>query len=123
MNKNKQVLKHCPNFYKIMDFEYYEDDVLSEKIINVYHDFVFKVDINNKKSITKLEQIDFIINKYIDDYFFRKELKAEMSRIRIRKGQDILIGLSKYLIIMKLVILEIYIFQGGYNGWRFLYRG
>ena len=89
MNKNKQVLKHCPNFYKIMDFEYYEDDVLSEKIINVYHDFVFKVDINNKKSITKLEQIDFII---------RKELKAEMSRIRIRKGQDILEAIIDWII-------------------------
>ena len=58
----------------------------------------FKVDINNKKSITKLEQIDFIINKYIDDYFLEKELKAEMSRIRIRKGQDILEAIIDWII-------------------------
>ena len=59
---------------------------------------IIKNNINNKKSITKLEQIDFIINKYIDDYFFRKELKAEMSRIRIRKGQDILEAIIDWII-------------------------
>ena len=98
MNKNKQVLKHCPNFYKIMDFEYYEDDLLSSKIINVYHDYVFKVNVNDKKSVNKLEQVDFIINKYIDDYSFRKELIAEMNRIKVRKGEDILEAIIDWII-------------------------
>ena len=31
MKKNKQILKHCPNFYKIVNFEFFEDDKLSEK--------------------------------------------------------------------------------------------
>ena len=48
MNKNKQILRHCPNFYKIMNFEYFEDDKLSEKLLDVYEEFVFKVDLNNK---------------------------------------------------------------------------
>ena len=98
MNKNKQVLKHCPKFYKIMDFEYYEDDLLSSKIINVYHDYVFKVNVNDKKSVNKLEQVDFIINKYIDDYSFRKELIAEMNRIKVRKGEDILEAIIDWII-------------------------
>lgn len=98
MNKNKQILKHCPNFYKIMDFEFYEDDKLSQKLINVYHDYVFSIELNDKKGIKKLEQIDFIINKYIDDYFFRKELRSEMNKIRVRKGEDILEAIINWII-------------------------
>jgi len=98
MNKNKQVLKHCPNFYKIMNFEYYDDDKLSEKLIDIYHEYVFKIDINNKKDIAKLEQLDLILNKYIDDYFFRKELKFEMKRIKVRKDEDILSAIVNWII-------------------------
>ena len=77
MNKNKAILKHCPNFYKIIDFEYLEDDQLSERLVRVYHDFVFKVDLSNRVQVTKLEQLDVVLNKYIDDYFFRKELREK----------------------------------------------
>lgn len=98
MNKNKQILRHCPNFYKIVNFEYFEDDKLSEKLIDVYEEFVFKVDPTNKNQVTKLEQLDLVINKYIDDYFFRKELKSEMKRIRIRKDEDILNAIVNWII-------------------------
>lgn len=82
MNKNKQILRHCPNFYKIINFEYYDDDELSKKLIDVYEKYVFKVDIKDKNEIKRLEQLDLVLNKYIDDYFFRKELKTEMKKIR-----------------------------------------
>ena len=78
MNKNKQILKHCPNFYKIMNFEYYEDDLLSDKLINVYHDYVFKVSLDDKKNIAKLEQVDFIINKYIEVFL---NIKLNINKI------------------------------------------
>ena len=98
MNKNKQILKHCPNYYKIMDFEFYEDDKLSLKLLDVYEDFVFKVDIANKNQVVKLEQLDLILGKYIDDYFFRKELRCEMQKIRVRKDEDILNAIVDWII-------------------------
>lgn len=98
MKKNKQILKHCPNFYKIVNFEFFEDDKLSEKLIDVYEDFVFKVDINDKKMVAKLEQLDHILSKYIDDYFFRKELKSEMKRIQVRKDEDVLLAIVNWII-------------------------
>ena len=98
MKKNKLILRHCPNFYKIINFEYLEDDKLSEKIINIYHDYVFKVNLDNKTEVAKLEQLDLILNKYIDDYFFRKELKACMKNIRIRKDEDILTAIVNWVI-------------------------
>ena len=98
MNKNKMILKHCPNFYKIINFEYMEDDELSYRLIKVYHDYVFKVDINNRVEVTKLEELDLVLNKYIDDYFFRKQLKSEMTRIRIRKDEDKLTAIVNWII-------------------------
>ena len=98
MNKNKQILRHCPNFYKIINFEYFEDDKLSEKLVDVYEDYVFKVDPSNRNQVVKLEQLDLILNKYIDDYFFRKELKSEMKKIRIRKDEDILNAIVDWII-------------------------
>ena len=98
MKKNKQILRHCPNFYKIMNFEYLEDDNLSEKLVDIYEEYVFKVDLNSNKQVSRLEQLDLILNKYIDDYFFRKELQSEMNKIRIRKGEDILEAIVSWVI-------------------------
>lgn len=98
MNKNKQILKHCPNFYKIVNFEFFEDDELSKKLLSVYEDFVFKVELTNKSAVMKVEQLDVVLSKYIDDYFFRKELREEMKKIRIRKDEDILVAIVNWLI-------------------------
>lgn len=98
MNKNKQALRHCPNFYRIVDFEYLEDDKLSEKLIDVYQEYVFKVNLSDKKEVAKLEQLDTILSKYIDDYIFRKELKSEMKKIRVRKDEDILSAIVNWII-------------------------
>ncbi len=98
MNKNKQILRHCPNFYKIINFEYYDDDELSKKLIDVYEKYVFKVDLSDKNEVKRLEQLDLVLNKYIDDYFFRKELKTEMKKIRVRKNEDILSAIVKWII-------------------------
>lgn len=98
MKNNKQILKHCPNFYKIVNFEFFIDDELSEKLISVYEDFVFKVNLSNKQQVAKVEQLDLVLSKYIDDYFFRKELKAEMKKIKIRKDEDVLTAIVNWII-------------------------
>ncbi len=98
MKKNKQVLKHCPNFYKIINFEFFEDDDLSKKLVEIYHKYVFLIDSSDQKAIKRLEELDLIMNKYIDDYFFRKELRAQMTNIKIRKGTDIMDAIVSWII-------------------------
>lgn len=98
MKENKQALRHCPHFYRIVNFEYLEDDKLSEKLLDVYQTFVFKADLKNKQEVAKLEQLDSILSKYIDDYFFRKELKTEMKKIRVRKDEDVLMAIVNWII-------------------------
>ena len=71
MKRNKQILKYCPNFYKIINFEYLEGDFITYKLISVYEDFLFN---SNNDDVEMLTKLDYAINKYIDDYFFRKEI-------------------------------------------------
>ncbi len=89
MKNNKKVLKYCPNFHKIVNFEYTEEDYISERLISVYKDYIFSVDINNRDSTSKIEVLDTTISKYIDDYFFRKEMKNNLKQLKIRKGDNI----------------------------------
>ncbi len=83
MNKNKIILKHCPNFYKIINFEYYEGDLISDKLIKIYQDYIFKVDINDEEALKDIENLDKIIARYFDDYYFRTEMQNGLKKIRV----------------------------------------
>lgn len=88
MQKNKIILSHCPNFYKINDFSFYEDDYISAKLIEIYREFIFSVDIDNSDEINKLEKIDYVLNKYIEDYTFRKQMQKDVLSIRVKAGNN-----------------------------------
>ncbi|MDD4795353.1 MAG: hypothetical protein PHG03_02210 [Bacilli bacterium] len=89
MKKNKVVLKHCPNFYKIINFDFIEDDYISERLIHIYKDFIFNIDTSKKTDLEMINQIDFVINKYIEDYYFRDEMKRSMLNIKVERTNDI----------------------------------
>lgn len=86
MNKNKIILKYCPNFYRIINFEYFEDDYLSERLINIYEEFIFNIDIANEQDIKIASQIDNVLSKYIENYEFRKEMKYMLKELKISKS-------------------------------------
>ena len=90
MNKNKLILKHCPNFYKINNFEFDEEDYISLKIVNIYSDYIFNIDESNEQEIKKIEELDTILSKYIDDYVFRKEIKKGLLTIKVKRGANII---------------------------------
>ena len=90
MKKNKMILKQCPNFHKISDFGYLEDDDISGRLIGVYKNFVFSIDPNNKEDLKMVARLDLVINKYIEDYYFRKEMQRGMEEIRVKKSNDVI---------------------------------
>jgi len=89
MQNNKKVIEHCPNFYKIINFEYYEDDFITSKLIFVYQDYIFSIDVNDDESLSKASKIDKALSKYIDDYYFRKQMKKELTNLRIKKNENV----------------------------------
>ena len=98
MNKNKLILQHCKNFYKIKEFEYDEDDYITEKLINTYEDYIFNIDENNEEALRRIEILDSVIFKYIDDYNFRKEIKKRIYDIKISRKDNVLDSIVNALI-------------------------
>ncbi len=84
MNNNKIIISHCPNFYKINSFSFYEEDYISAKLLELYRKYVFSVNINDEEDINLLEKIDYVLNKYIDDYLFRKQMQKDVLNIRVK---------------------------------------
>ena len=83
---NCEVLKYCPNFNQIINFKYSEEDKITDKLMIIYRDFVFNININNEVDIDMVKEFDYVLKKYIDDYLFRKELKKEIVNIKIKKS-------------------------------------
>ena len=91
MYTNKQIIGLCPNFYKIIEFIPYEDDIISKKLIKLYQEYIFRIDINNPEDVESVINLDKVVSKYIDDYLFRKEMQNQIVQIRIKKdAKDIL---------------------------------
>lgn len=83
MNKNKLVLEMCPNFYRIINFEYFEEDLVSGKLIKIYEDFIFKADIRNENEKKAVKKIDYVLGKYIDDNLFRRKMQKEIFNVKV----------------------------------------
>ena len=93
MKENKLILKYCPNFHKIINFNPVDGDDLTVRIIRMYHDYIFTVDLCDEAAINQIKELDAAVSKYIDDYAFRKEVQRQMSTIKVKKGTNDIIKL------------------------------
>ena len=90
MNRNREVLKHCPHFYTIINFDYYSDDIVSEKLIEIYERYIFSVDISVLENVSKIEKLDTVLYKYISDFAFRDEIKKDIVNVKFQHNSNIL---------------------------------
>lgn len=84
MSENKQILKYCPNFYKIINFNPLQEDQLTSKIIKIYQEYIFKINLNNKQDVEEIQKLDTAIAKYINDYSFRKEVQRQIVKVKVK---------------------------------------
>ena len=99
LNVNKEIISYCPNFYKIINWTPYEDDKISDKIVKLYQKYIFKIDINDNEDVERIKQLDQVVNKYIDDFAFRKEMQKQIVTIKVAKNAtDILKEIIKSII-------------------------
>ena len=98
MKKNKIILNHCKNYYKIEDFEYDNDDYITDKLISLYEDYIFNINEKNNDDIKKIETLDIILGKYVDDYVFRKEIKKQVLNITVNRDSNIIESIVNSLI-------------------------
>ena len=98
MKKNKIILNHCKNYYKIEDFEYDNDDYITDKLISLYEDYIFNINEKNNDDIKKIETLDIILGKYVDDYVYRKEIKKQVLNITVNRDSNIIESIVNSLI-------------------------
>ncbi len=110
MKKNKLILKHCPNFYKIINYEIAPDDNITLKLLNIYQNYIFSIDINNDEDLHRIEKFDYVFNKYLEDYFFRKDMKSRLLSIKVSKNAP---NLAEILVDSIISAFELY--ETGYT--------
>lgn len=86
VTKNLEILKYCPDYYKIIEHEIMENDMVSTKIIQIFQEYTFSIDINNKEQVDLLKKLTEAVNKYFEDSEFKKEIVNLLSSLRIKVG-------------------------------------
>lgn len=94
---NKDILNYCPNYFNIVNFDF-QDDLVSDKLISIYKNYIFSININDKEELDKVQELDNILSNYIHDYIFRKTLKKEIVTVKINKDSNILKSLVDAII-------------------------
>lgn len=83
---NKKILTHTPNYYKIINEEFDENDLVTCKLIQIYSEFVFMVNLENKEEVKTLEKIDIVMTKYFSIDDFRRDLTKTLMEMKIKKS-------------------------------------
>lgn len=125
LKNNKLILNYCKNFERIVNTDFLEGDILSIQLVRIYKDFIFNIELTEQE-IQKAIEIDKIMGRYIDDYLFRKTLKQELTKVKVKKScSDIIKTIVENIIeIFHRVDLskqEKYIYQNGFNKHKRVY--
>lgn len=83
---NKVVLKYCPDYYRIINEEFNELDYMSDKIIQVFQQYIFSIDIRDKNDIKKISSLNKAIVRYFDDREFKTILTNFLLALKVPKG-------------------------------------
>ena len=84
---NKIILKYCPNYYNIINEEFSEFDVMSDKVIQVLQGFIFTVNSKNKNELKKVSALDTALTRYFDDREFKTYLTNDLISMKVPKGE------------------------------------
>ena len=89
MNESNEILKYCPNYYYIVNFDFNENDIISDKLLTIYKNYIFSIDVQNPEDLQKAEDLDRILASYINDYLFRSTLQKEILTVRVQRDNFI----------------------------------
>ena len=81
--KNKIIIKYCKDYYNIINESFNENDTISGKLINIYQDYIFNIDIDVKNNLKKAIALNNALKRYFDDTEFKKILTVHMKNIKI----------------------------------------
>ena len=79
MTHVKKVLENCPNFDKIVHYDYPFGDILSQKLIYWYRDLIFSANGNDANQLMLISALDKSLYLYIKDNKYKRGLRKILS--------------------------------------------
>ena len=89
---NKIILKYCPDYYRIINEEFSEIDYLTDKVIKIYQDYIFSVDISNKSDLRIVSKLNKAVARYVDDREFKTLLNNFLISLKVSKKEENVFG-------------------------------
>lgn len=89
---NKIILKYCKDYYKIINEEFSESDIMSDKIIQLFQSYLFSTNVNDRDRMKTLPNINNAILRYFDDREFRKVLNNLLMGLKVSKSEKDVVG-------------------------------
>ncbi len=89
---NKIILKYCPDYYRIINEEFSETDYLTDKVISIYQEYIFSIDVSDKPGLKSVSNLNKAIARYIDDREFKTILNNFLIALKVSKKETNIIG-------------------------------
>ena len=83
INKNKEVVSICKNYYTIVNSEVYKNDKITQNMIKLYKDYIFNIENITVREREKMVSIDNIMYKFITDIKFKKDICDKLSKLSV----------------------------------------
>jgi hypothetical protein len=80
----KTILENCPNYDKIIHYEYPYGDMLSKKLIDWYRDLIFSANASNERELMLIKALDRSLYLYIRDNKYRRGLRTVITEEELR---------------------------------------
>ena len=84
---NKIILKYCPNYYRIINEEFFDLDIISDKVIQVLQAYIFSVDVKNKNELKNVTALDKALVRYFDDREFKTYLTNHLIALKVSRKE------------------------------------
>lgn len=83
---NKIVLKYCPDYFRIINEEFSELDLMTDKVIQIYQNYIFTINIKDKAQVKKVTTLNSAVARYFDDREFKTLLTNVLVSLKVPKG-------------------------------------
>ena len=84
---NKIVIKYCKDYYRIINEEFSEFDIMSDKVIQIYQAYIFFFFFHNKAEIKQAINLNDAVARYFDDREFKNILTNFLKGLKVSKKE------------------------------------
>ena len=85
---NKIVIKYCKDYYRIINEEFSEFDLMSDKVIQIYQAYIFSINSHNKSEIKQAVNLNDAVARYFDDREFKNILTNFLKGLKVSKKEQ-----------------------------------